>query len=193
MDYTASLDPETRIYPHLTLKALISARGVDTFWRALVLLADLDPARRSLLDLYSRTIESPVFLRTRPWEGVYRRSPGPEDYVPHEFQLWILEWPAKAVIGCAWPGLPDAFCGDEADHVERIWGINFLGRVPPVVQTVQLTQPGDGDGSDDLVEEDVPGLVAWQLFDDSWVWVILDERPILRGKVYDIQGTAYDK
>ncbi|KAJ7154566.1 hypothetical protein C8R46DRAFT_1005579 [Mycena filopes] len=192
-----------QIFPYLPLKALISARGVDTFWRALVLLADLDPVRRSLLDLYLRTIASPAYMRTRPWvlqnlhpfdrEAYSDALLDQHNYVPREFRLWILEWPEKAVVGCAWPGLPDAHCGGQADHIECISGTNLLGRIPPVVHIVQITQPaGDGDEAD-LVNEDVPGLVTWQLTDESWVWLILDERPSLRGRVYDLRGDEYDK
>ncbi|KAJ7137649.1 hypothetical protein C8R46DRAFT_876065, partial [Mycena filopes] len=192
-----------QVFPYLPLKALISARGVDTFWRALVLLAELDPVRRSLLDLYLRTIESPAFTRTRPWvlanlhsfdrEAYIDALLDQHNYVPREFRLWILEWPARAVVGCAWPGLPSAYCRGEADHIERISGSNLLGRIPPVVHTVQVTQRGDGDEEADLLDEDVPGLLTWQLNDDSWVWLILDERPSLRGRVYDLRADIYNQ
>ncbi|KAJ7863808.1 hypothetical protein B0H14DRAFT_3443898 [Mycena olivaceomarginata] len=79
--------------------------------------------------------------------------------LPLEFRLWILEWPKKAVMGCAWPGLPaTAYCSTDDSNVQRMRGINLLGRAPqaPLVHTVQrLTRPGNAEG---LVEEELPAL-----------------------------------
>ncbi|KAJ7512371.1 hypothetical protein B0H11DRAFT_2214177 [Mycena galericulata] len=192
-----------RIYPHLSLKALILSRGVNKHWRHLVLLADLNPIRRSLFELYIRTVESPIFLRTRPWVLEHIR---PFDrkayigalldqhaYVPEEFCVWILEWPEGAVVGCAWPGLPETYFGDDTtNNLERHrgQGINHLCRVPPLVHTVYLNHRAD---TGDLVDEDVPALLTWQFHDESWIWIILDERPILRGKVYDLEGATCEE
>jgi len=56
-----------QFFLHYPLKSLIAARGVSSLWRHLVTLAEVSPARRGLLNLYLRIIESPVFHQTRPW------------------------------------------------------------------------------------------------------------------------------
>ncbi|KAJ7983189.1 hypothetical protein DFH06DRAFT_978220, partial [Mycena polygramma] len=138
-----------QIFPHCPLKSLIAAQGVSQLWRQLVPLADISPARRGLLKLYLEIIESPVFIKTRPWllenlrpfdrEACIHALLDQHDYLPEDFRIWILEWPAKAVIACCWPGLPEKYYGRaEADGVERIRGCNFLGRIPPVVHTVKF-------------------------------------------------------
>ncbi|KAJ7306740.1 hypothetical protein DFH08DRAFT_1054047 [Mycena albidolilacea] len=151
-----------QIYPHLSLKTLISAQGVNKLWRHLVPLSDLDPTRRALLNLFLHTIRSPAFLRTRPWVLANLRPFDREAYIaallvqlqhtslPAEFRLWIFEWPEKAVVGCTWPGLPaTAYCSTDDSNVQRMRGINLLGRAPqaPLVHTVQrLTRPGTRRG-----------------------------------------------
>ncbi|KAJ7868607.1 hypothetical protein B0H14DRAFT_3132644 [Mycena olivaceomarginata] len=173
-----------QIYPHFSLKTLISAQGVNKFWRHLVPLCDLDPTRRALLNLFLHTVRSPAFLRTRPWVLANLRPFDREAYIaallvqlhhaslPREFRLWIFEWPEKAVVGCAWPGLPAAaYCSTDDSNA-------------PLVHTVQrLTRPGDAEG---LVEEDLPALRIWQHQHDSSVYLVLDARPALQGKVYDL-------
>ncbi|KAJ7123105.1 hypothetical protein C8R44DRAFT_981290 [Mycena epipterygia] len=105
--------------------------------------------------------------------------------------MWIPEWLGAAVISsCCWPGRPEKYCGNGADGVERMRGGNYLGRIPPLVHTVQLTQPGDDE---DLEEEDVPAPLTWRYPDDLSLWLILDERPILRGKVYNMYDAIYNK
>ncbi|KAJ7915822.1 hypothetical protein B0H13DRAFT_1478229, partial [Mycena leptocephala] len=47
--------------------SLIATRSVRALWRHLVPLAGISPARRGLLGLYYRIIESPAFHLTRPW------------------------------------------------------------------------------------------------------------------------------
>ncbi|KAJ7825459.1 hypothetical protein B0H13DRAFT_1918618 [Mycena leptocephala] len=59
-------------------------------------------------------------------------------YLPDDFRIWILEWPAKAAIACCWPGLPYKYWrGPELDD-GAIQGCNFLGRIPPVLHTVPV-------------------------------------------------------
>ncbi|KII86589.1 hypothetical protein PLICRDRAFT_177348 [Plicaturopsis crispa FD-325 SS-3] len=47
------------------LKSLIAAQSVNRTWRRLVPLAELDPHRRALLELYIEAVNSPGFLATR--------------------------------------------------------------------------------------------------------------------------------
>jgi len=105
-----------RFFP---LKALIIGRTVSQDWRRLIPLADISPIRRALLDFYLTLVSSPIFPQTRPWvlanlqpfdrqayiDDLMRQHP----YVPEAFRVWILEWPARAVIGCVWPGLPNLY------------------------------------------------------------------------------------
>lgn len=105
-----------KIYPHLPLQGLITAQGVCQKWRQLVPLSDIPTHRRAFYEFYMKLIQSPLFFRTRPWvlanlrpfdrqaflDTLLEQYP----YLPEEFTLWILEWPARAVIGCCWPGLP---------------------------------------------------------------------------------------
>jgi hypothetical protein len=141
-----------QIISHLPLKSLIASRGVDQLWRQFVAVADVDPARRGLLNLYLTIVNSPYFLQSRPWVLANLQSFDREAYIdsllsqyprlPEDFRLWILEWPARAVVGGAWPGLPFPSCHpDEADDIERFAGINWLSSLPPQVSAIKWTVP----------------------------------------------------
>ena len=116
------------IFSHLPLTDLIRCRGVCWLWRDLInnpLCPSITPARRSLLRLYTEALASPTltseynnYLRTRirPFdreacvnELMRRCSCLPTDFphtiLPDEFVTWILEWPARVLIGGMWPGL----------------------------------------------------------------------------------------
>ncbi|KAJ7154623.1 hypothetical protein C8R46DRAFT_1196924 [Mycena filopes] len=173
-----------QIFPNMRLKGLISARGVSKRWAELISLADIHPARLGLLELYQKTVHDPLFLRTRPWTLENLRAfdrqayidalLAQHNYIPDDFRFWILEWPARAAIACAWPGLPDDYTIDngraddedeneKVDHVaRRIAGCNFLGRIPPLVHriTLDLSEIGlpfassDGEGLVDEVQRE---------------------------------------
>jgi len=105
-----------RIFSHLTLCSLVDARGVNRQWRELVLTSDISPARRALFDLYHEVVFSPVLPTIRSWtlahlryfnrRAFLNRLLDQHPYLPEEFCLWILEWPAKFAFGGVWPGLP---------------------------------------------------------------------------------------
>ncbi|KAJ6544365.1 hypothetical protein B0H19DRAFT_903165, partial [Mycena capillaripes] len=190
-----------QIFPYFSLKSIIAAQGVCTLWRHLLPLSDIDKTRRGLLNLYFEIIESPVFVRTSPWvlknlQDFVRQAYSDalldqHDYLPDDFRIWILEWPAKAVIACCWPGLPDTYWARwETDGIERIEGCNFLGRIPPVVHTVQITQIGQ---IEQRVEIDVPALLIWE---DNRVfpmtWLVLGQRPVCSHAVYTLPKAKYD-
>ncbi|KAJ7619610.1 hypothetical protein FB45DRAFT_755324, partial [Roridomyces roridus] len=141
------LPPELvlEVVPHLPLKALIAAEGVCRQWKAFVSIADIYPPRRALLSLYKKIVHDPLFhdLGTRPWlwenlrpfdrQAYLDHILAQHDYIPEDFRLWILEWPEKDVIACAWPGLPAVYCWEDADDVERVAGYNHLGCIEPQV------------------------------------------------------------
>ncbi|KAJ7665080.1 hypothetical protein DFH06DRAFT_985784, partial [Mycena polygramma] len=149
MPYFVDLPPEVslQIFPHLPLKALIAGEGVCRLWKQLISMAEINPTRRSLWALYRTIVNDPLFLSTRPWllanlrpfdrQAYIDALLSQHNYIPEDFRLWILEWPARAVIACAWPGLPQTYCGpqpdEDGDDIERMIGCNFLGRIPPLV------------------------------------------------------------
>ncbi|KAJ7619589.1 hypothetical protein FB45DRAFT_1095914 [Roridomyces roridus] len=120
------LPPELRlqVFPHLPLKGLIAAEGVCRRWKEFIAILH-DPLFRD--------------LDSRPWlwenfcaldrQAYLDHILAQHNYIPEDFRLWILEWPNKAVIACAWPGLPAVYCAEDADDVERVEGYNHLGRL----------------------------------------------------------------
>ncbi|KAJ7154656.1 hypothetical protein C8R46DRAFT_1297191 [Mycena filopes] len=166
-----------QIFPHMRLKGLISARGVSKRWRELISLADIHPARVGLLKLYQKTVHDPLFLRTRLWtlgnlypfdrQAYIDALLAQHNYIPDDFRFWILEWPARAAIACAWPGLPAVYVHQGTDDVESISGCNFLGRIPPVLHriTLDLTVISPPD-----ISEDGEGIMeACDRAEGSWV------------------------
>ncbi|KAI0076594.1 hypothetical protein K474DRAFT_1675509 [Panus rudis PR-1116 ss-1] len=132
------------IYPLLPLKALIAARGVCRRWRSLVTEADLDPARKQLLELYLQAIETPVFLATRPQIVPHLVHFNRQEYLdyliqhstaPEDFKIWLLEWPGKATIEWLWPGL-DVITYEMEVHGLRKLVNNGLAYDPPYVKSV---------------------------------------------------------
>ncbi|KAJ7661392.1 hypothetical protein DFH06DRAFT_1192199 [Mycena polygramma] len=177
-----------QIFPHCPLKSLIAAHGVSTLWRQFVPLADISPPRRGLLDFYFAIIESPAFQRSRPWllenlcpfdrEAYIDTLLDQHDYLPEDFRIWILEWPAKAVIACCWPGLPHKYYGaEETDEIERMCGCNSLGKIPPVVHTMVFRRSEE-------VEVDVPALLVWE--NEGSTYLALQPRPTCAYAVYDL-------
>lgn len=179
-------------FSYLPLKALISARGVSQHWRVLISHADILPARRALLRLYLRILASPLFIPTRPWV-LSRLRPfdrkayldtllKEHQYLPDDFCLWVLEWPARAAIRGSWPGLP--VCGPPrsiADDVENIGGYNWLGSSPPRISAMMFGRRPYGS---------IPELCLW-VGHGEVTWLSLDKRDELRGKVYEVYTDGY--
>lgn len=123
------------IIAYLPLKALIYGRSVNRNWRNLIFLANISPARRSLLDFYYGIIENPAFINSRKNAVILNpfdrelyvssletqigetlpdgKSRGPRlislySYLIsyEEFRTWVIEWPEKAILTGHWPGLP---------------------------------------------------------------------------------------
>ncbi|KAJ7100027.1 hypothetical protein B0H15DRAFT_818411 [Mycena belliarum] len=188
-----------QIFPKLPLKSLIAAHGVNKLWRHLASIADISPARRGLLDLYFKIIESPIFEQTRSWlldnltpfdrEAYIDALLAQHDYLPDDFRIWILEWPAKAVIGCHWPGLPAKyFSNHRIAGLEAFEGCNFLGCIPPVVHTVVFEQIGR---SEEVVAVKVPALLAWE-DGQGKTWIVLRGKPVCSHAIYHLSNATYD-
>ncbi|KAL0954135.1 hypothetical protein HGRIS_005275 [Hohenbuehelia grisea] len=185
------------LLPYLPLQSLIAARGVCRTWHHAAELADIHPIRRELLNIYLDLIDRPWFLDSRKWPLENLRDFDRQAYLdtllaqynwlPEDFSMWILEWPARATFGWVWPGLPsDDFSGETTFH--RLSGVNTLGIIPPEVGAVFLVYPRDEeempDGNpkerpDDFV---APALLVWEDPDDHQVWLMLGDSAY-RGKV----------
>ncbi|KAJ7619606.1 hypothetical protein FB45DRAFT_161714 [Roridomyces roridus] len=139
-----------QIFPHLPLKGLVAAEGVCQQWKQFIAIADIYPPRRGLFNLYKKIVHDPLFrdLDTRPWlwenlrpfdrQAYLDHILAQHNYIPEDFRLWILEWPNKAVIACAWPGLPEVYCAEDADDVERVVGYNHLGCLAPQLYNLMI-------------------------------------------------------
>ena len=183
-----------QIFSFLPLKSLITGRTVSQEWRRLIPLADINPIRRSFLDFYLTLVNSPIFPQTRPWvlanlqpfdrQQYINDLLNQHPYVPKAFRMWILEWPAKAVIGCVWPGLPNAYCPSEAaDHVHRQEGNNLLAPLPPTICAMPLRNFCPD-------AHFIPVLSIYHGREDI-VWLVMDERDGLRDKVYIVAEGAW--
>lgn len=121
------------IQSYFPLKTLIAARGVCRFWRTLLPGCHLLPPRRRLLELYLHAVYSPAFLatranvlpRVRPFDRMRFLSALPQP-VPDEFACWVLEWPARAALGHAWPGLLQKYPTDAPPALHKDRGLSLL-------------------------------------------------------------------
>ncbi|KAK7550574.1 hypothetical protein IWX49DRAFT_616447 [Phyllosticta citricarpa] len=107
------------IISFLDLKGLIKMRSVSKHWRSLINKYAPNskvvlPSRYALLQLYDEWTGTYACADTRRYILPQLRYFDRDEYmsnfpgnVPEEFELWIREWPASAVIGWLWPGLPD--------------------------------------------------------------------------------------
>jgi hypothetical protein len=168
------------IFSVLPLTSLIAAQGVDHNWRRLAAAADVLPLRRELLDLYFKTIiNSPWFLQTRPWVLENLQPFDREAYVaallvqynplPEGFELWLLEWPALAIIGGIWPGLPwDHMKDGDVDNVKVLNGVNWLAPTTVQVSAITFTIP-DCENQYDFL----PAILIRSHFTNTWL--VLDD------------------
>ncbi|EKM56192.1 uncharacterized protein PHACADRAFT_257272 [Phanerochaete carnosa HHB-10118-sp] len=100
------------IVSYFPLTTLIRARGVCKLWRSVIPGSHIPTYRRSLVKLYLRLIDSPIFLPTRKqildqrcyWSRETYLSQLPKE-LPDDFRCWVLEWPERAILGLVWPGL----------------------------------------------------------------------------------------
>ncbi|KAK0618661.1 hypothetical protein DIS24_g11644 [Lasiodiplodia hormozganensis] len=121
-----ALPPELKmnIASHLQLRELILLRNASRCWQTLINnnLSLIPRSRRKLLGLWDDTLRSPYFLPSRHSVTAdlydfdrrqYLASISHGLPLPEEFEVWVLEWPAKAVIGWMWPGLDRVVVSNE--------------------------------------------------------------------------------
>ncbi|KAF9634840.1 putative f-box domain cyclin-like protein [Lasiodiplodia theobromae] len=166
-----ALPPELKmkIASHLQLRDLILLRSTSKRWQTVINnnLSFIRRARRDLLRLWDDTVRSPYFLPTRRLVSVNQYDFDRRQYLakiscglplPEEFELWVLEWPAKAVIGWTWPGLEievvtDGYGGKDLilpeDQYWKLYGHNLLAAQPtrpriPLYVWDKVTRGADG-------------------------------------------------
>ena len=172
-----------RIFFYFELQDLIRSRAICTEWRTLVLAANKLPARQSMFNLYFELVASPWFLKTRSWllanlkpqfnrQLHINRLLTQYPSLPEDFRLWVLEWPARAVIANIWPGLPRKdYSGEYADDIQVLPGTMWMS-FPQVSAFIY-------SDAQNRTAEYIPGIYVRR-----GTWLLLDERKSLRGKVF---------
>ena len=104
---------------------------------------------------------------------------GPEAEIPEDFEMYILEWPARMPIACMWPGLP--FVDSQTDSIQRRFGINYLAPSPQLSALVFKHQFPEVCF--------IPALLTWRN-SVSTSWLMFDKTPhdrlgfALHGRVF---------
>ena len=184
-----------RCFSFMSLKCLISSRCVCSDWRNLVPFSEIRPTRRRFLELYDRMLANHLFLESRTWTldnlkpfdrdsyitTLREQFTGSEAEIPEDFQMYILEWPARMAIACMWPGLP--FVDSQTGGIQRQFGINYLALSPQLSALVFKHQLPEACF--------IPALLTWRTpFETSWL--MFDKTPHDRlefsfhGRVFDI-------
>ena len=169
-----------RCFSCMDLQCLIFSRCVCSDWRRLLPLSDIHPTRRRFLELYDRMLANKLFLESRTWTvdnlkpfdrysymaTLRSQCTGPEAEIPEDFEMYILEWPARMAIACMWPGLP--FVDSQTDSVQRQYGINYLAPSPQLSAVVFKHQFPEVCF--------IPALLAWRE-STSTSWLMFDKTP----------------
>ncbi|KAK8187392.1 hypothetical protein HDK77DRAFT_447703 [Phyllosticta capitalensis] len=131
---------QLNIVSFLDLKSLIRMQSISRHWRALIKKhvhspQVVHPARCALLQLYNDWVVSDSCRVTRETVLPNLRNFDRDEYlenfpanVPSDFEMWVREWPAAAVIGWLWPGLPPRPPNDDGEDMYWDWG-NHLNRL----------------------------------------------------------------
>ncbi|KAF5371124.1 hypothetical protein D9758_004190 [Tetrapyrgos nigripes] len=205
---TSDLTTLLEIFKFLPIAAALKAREVNSQWQALIVACDMPPARRDLFNLYLDCVKSRAFIESRPWvqanlkpfdrqayiDAVYEQycdSEGTivEPVIPELFLIWILEWPALAVIPNFWPGLPFPF--EVKEGMKGVSGCNHLARIPPVLSRFEYMPDATSDADDFFAG---PSLMVYCEDRGHEIWLSLDER--WKGKtVWSVRETddAFDQ
>ncbi|KAL0954115.1 hypothetical protein HGRIS_005261 [Hohenbuehelia grisea] len=196
------IDIILELIPHFHLSTLITIRGVSRQWRHLAQVSDLHPVRRGMLDLYLKAIKSPYFLSSRPWTVVNLRCFDRQayldallaqyDWLPMDFSMWLLEWPARAALAYMWPGLPESYEHPSPNWspCENIFGVNSLSLFPPTLFTVKLESWENDD--DPIKITEVPALLLWDDCGRTMEWLMLDKAYGFRGdRAHQILPNAF--
>jgi hypothetical protein len=122
-------------------------------------------------------INSPWFLQTRPWVLDNLQPFNREAYVdallaqyprlPEAFMLWLLEWPARAIVGGIWPGLPWEH-NQDTDGIQIFWGANWLSPRTVQFSAIMYRIPGC-KGQYDFI----PAILVRS--HTTYTWLILDD------------------
>jgi hypothetical protein len=169
------------IFARMTLKSLICTRCVCHRLRDVSLLSSVDSTRSALYELYLTATLSPAMQAAKDYiearlirfdretylASLYAQHP----YVPEEFQMWLLEWPAGVAIGFVWPGLPKGSFEDYGDKHLRSW--NYLSVHPPQLYAIEFyTEPEDPY---------IAAMLPIQTENSSTfaTYLVLDDRPSL--------------
>ncbi|KAF4612098.1 hypothetical protein D9613_003636 [Agrocybe pediades] len=175
------------IFSFLELKPYIISHGVCRKWQQMLPLVDIHPIRRRMFKLFHHMLQHPGFLDTRPWplqtiqpfdrkayiEALLSQYPA----VPEEFELWILEWPARMVVFSMWPGSPFTHYQDVTK--DQVHGINWLAYLPEgspsLLTLVHRSRIHD--------HHSMPALLIWAN-NAKIMWLIFDkDEPELFGRV----------
>jgi hypothetical protein len=89
------------------------------------------------------------------------------NHLPEAFMLWLLEWPACAIIGGVWPGLPLEHKQD-SDGIQVFQGGDFLAPGTVQVSAITYSIPGCQQQYDFI-----PAILIQ--FYESTTWLILDD------------------
>lgn len=177
------------IFSFLEFIPCIICHGVCKTWRELIPSTKLHPIRVRFLALYIRILETPGFQKMLEWTEENLQSFDREEYfqcllvqypvIPEEFHMWILEWPARLVIHCTWPGLPFV-------HVHRRmttpffrrFGVNWIAYRSSSPQLSALVYK-----KDTAFQTFVPGLYLWRRATETDWLVFAQDEPELFGRV----------
>ncbi|PPQ87857.1 hypothetical protein CVT25_009509 [Psilocybe cyanescens] len=175
------------IFSFLELKSYIISHGVCKDWQSLLPLAMLHPIRRRLLALYYKIINTPHFQNSLSWSldnlhpfdrQVYIDSLLAQyPVIPEEFRVWILEWPARLVIACLWPGIPLTYCG--TNNRRRRFGVNWLGYKNNSPQLFAVLYKNRTP-----YVKFIPALLIWRSNSTTDWLIFAEDEPDIFGRVY---------
>ncbi|KAF9537482.1 hypothetical protein CPC08DRAFT_756452 [Agrocybe pediades] len=172
MDQKLSLNNEFKAFQSLRQKSIVT---------------ECAPPKTVFQDLPNELLLHPGFLDTRPWPLQTIQPFDRKAYVeallsqyhavPEEFELWILEWPARMAIFSMWPGSP--FTHYQEMKRDQVDGINWLAYLPegsPSLLTLVHRNPIHDHHA-------MPALLIWRNSAKT-TWLIFDkDEPELYGRV----------
>jgi len=167
----------------------------------MVLQADILPVRKSLHDFYLEAIQHRLFRRSRlrvlanlqPFDrqAYVSRLECLFAYIPEQFRFWILEWPAMATIGFAWPVLPRVRRVQRYSGNEIYLNLLHVDRAPSIFHAQARLQSADP-------EEDVGEPASVMLLSltgkeqagpgDDVVRLSIDTHPLVKDRVFYVHS-----
>ena len=164
------------VFSFLELKPYIVSHGVCKEWQQLLPLANIHPIRRRLFNLFHHMLSSPHFLEMRGWTLQHLQPFDRKAYIdsllsqypfiPEEFRIWTLDWPARMAICCMWPGLP---FGDSRtprrDEPKGVTWLIYKANPPELLTVVYRNSTADA--------KFIPALLVSRS-DFATVWLIFE-------------------